>query len=249
MIDFCYRSGNIETRLVRTKEELRAALKLRYTDLILEYNPNNTNDEETDYSPIDDICDHLVAIDLNTNEVIGTYRLIRSAHSDTFISESEYDISKIKHCNLLEISRAVVKKEYRDGAAIQLLWKSIIHYANHYDTDYMIGTASFCGVDVNEYKEAFSYLHYHHLSPDDILCVAKEPCHRLDIIPASEFNSLEAKHNLPPLVKGYLRLGCTIGQGIYIDRPFNSLDVLIVLEIKKINPRYLKRFLGCDCEQ
>lgn len=248
MLDFCFTVGNIQTRLARTKEEVKAALELRYKELILVYNPANTNDTGLDYDPIDDVCDHLIAIDTDVNEVIGTYRLIRSEHVDKFITESEYDLSKLKKYNLLEISRAVVKPAYRDGSAIQLLWKSIITYAKAYDSDYMIGTASFFGQDPMQYAESFTYLYHQHLSEESIRCKAYDPSFPLNLIPEKDFDVMQAKRNLPPLIKGYLRLGCSIGDGIYMDASFNSLDVLIVLEIKTINPRYLKRFLGVDCE-
>ena len=248
MLDFCFTTGNIQTRLARTKEEVYAALKLRYDELILVYNENNTNVSGIDYDPIDDICDHLIAIDTDTNEIVGTYRLIRSVHVDKFITEGEYDLSNLKKYNLLEISRAVVKPNYRDGSAIQLLWKSIITYAKAYDSDYMIGTASFFGQDPYQYADSFTYLHHNHLSDEKIRCKAYEPSYSLNLIPEKDFDTLKAKHNLPPLIKGYLRLGCSIGDGIYVDKIFNSLDVLIVLEIKTINPRYLRRFLGVDCE-
>lgn len=247
MTDFCFTAGNIQTRLVKTKEELHQALKLRYEELILEYNPLNTNELGIDYDPIDDVCDHLIAVDLITNEIIGTYRLIRSIHTNKFITEAEYDLTNLKKYNLLEISRAVVKPNYRDGIAIQLLWKSIIYYAKEHNSDYMIGTASFHGQDPYLYKDAFTYLHHKHISPEEIKCRAYEPRYDLNMIKEG-FDLLEAKHNLPPLIKGYLRLGCSIGDGVYADKIFNSLDVLIVLEIKTINSRYLKRFLGVECE-
>lgn len=249
MVDFCFTVGNIQTRLARTKEEVLSALRLRYLELILVYNSNNTNPTGLDYDPIDDVCDHLIAIDTDVNEIIGTYRLIRKEHVDAFITESEYDLSKLKSHNLLEISRAVVKPQYRDGSAIQLLWKSIITYAKAYKSDYMIGTASFYGQDPMEYAASFTYLHHHHLSEEPIRCKALAPSYPLELIPEHEFDMMQAKRNLPPLIKGYLRLGCSIGDGIFMDASFNSLDVLIVLEIKTINPRYLKRFLGVDCEE
>lgn len=245
-MNFCYTVGNIQTRLVKSKEELKKALALRYHELILDYNPNNTNPMEIDYDPIDDVCDHLIAINLDTDEVIGTYRLICKKHTDKFITESEYDLHKLKKYNLLEISRAVVKKEYRDGVVIRLLWKSIINYAKACGADYMIGTASFHGIDPVPFAEAFTYLYYKHLSPEEILCKSYEPNYSLQMLDAKDFNIVSAKHNLPPLIKGYLRLGCSIGDGVFIDKYFNSLDVLIVLEIKKISERYLKRFLGCE---
>ena len=160
--------GNIEVRLAETKEELDQLLKLRYERLILEYNPNNTNEMHIDYQPVDDVCDHFIAIDTSIHKIIGTYRLIRAEHIDRFFTEKEYDLTKLKPYKILEISRAVVDEAYRDGVAIQLLWKGIIQYAHHYDMDYMVGTASFYGLDLDEYNHAFTYLHHHYASPEAI---------------------------------------------------------------------------------
>lgn len=237
-------AGNIEARLIRNQEELTEAMRLRYRALILAYNHKNANETGLDYDPIDDYCDHLIAIDTNINRIIGTYRLIRKEHVDTFITENEYDITAIKKYNLLEISRAVVDDAYRNGSAIGLLWRSIIQYAKYYHSDFMIGTASFYGLDPEPYAHGFSYLYHYHLSPSDILCHAKEPKIPLGLLEKNDINIQLAKQQLPPLVKGYLRLGCTIGDGIYVDEAFNSIDVLIVLEIKAIDPRYLKKMLG-----
>lgn len=106
----------------------------------------------------------------------------------------------------------------------------------------MIGTASFHGIDYEPYKDVLSYLYKNHLSSEDIRCEVNKDSY-VDISNLGEYDELEIKKNIPPLIKGYLRLGATIGDGAYIDKSFNSIDVLIVLKICDINPRYLKRYL------
>ena len=50
---------------------------------------------------------------------------------------------------------------------------------------------------------------------------------------------------LPPLIKGYLRLGAVVGDGAVIDHQFGTTDVLIVLPVAAINARYIAHF-GAD---
>lgn len=232
-------------KLAQTEEERKGLYKLRYYDLLQYFNEDYVNETHEDKDDYDDYCNHLIIIDKENNEVVGTYRLIKSAHLSTlksFLTEKEYNIDSLKKYNILEVGRSVVKEDHRDGVVIMLLWKAIITYAIANDVDFMIGTASFQGVDPSIYADAFSYLGDKFLSPEDIRCEVNKHSY-YPLKQKEQYNLFEAKKQLPPLVKGYLNLGATIGNGIFKDVPFNSLDVLIVLKIKDINKKYLNRLL------
>lgn len=240
-----FNSGNILIKLAETSDEYMQIYKLRYQELLLEYDKNKKVEDELDKDEYDDVCDHLIAVDITKSQVVGTYRLIKKSHLKslkTFLTETEFNLEPIKKYELLEVGRAVVKEEYRDGVTIGMLWKGVIRYAVEEEMDIMIGTASFHGIDPTIYKETLSYLYDNHLSPEEIRCFAnKDSSTELKL--TSDYDIVQAKKNMPPLIKGYLNLGATVGDGAYIDRDFNSVDVLIVLIIKDINPRYLKRYL------
>lgn len=243
MLDFT--KGNIRIKLAQTEEEYKQLYRLRYFDLLLDYNSNNLKDDELDKDAYDDVCDHIIAVDVEKNEVVGTYRVIKKSHLNNdmpFLTESEFDLTPLKKYKLLELGRAVVKEEYRNGSVISLLWSGIIKYAVEEKMEYMIGTASFHGIDGDIYKNVLAYLYQNHLSPIDIRCKANENSY-IDMSKL-EYNSEEDMKNIiPPLIKGYIRLGATIGDGAFVDVDFNSIDVLIVLKIDEINPKYLKRYL------
>lgn len=238
-------SGNILIKLADSEKEYNEIYKLRYQELLLEYDKDKKLEEEIDKDEYDEICDHLIAVDTEKNKVIGTYRLIKKSHLTsikTFLTESEFNLDPLKKYEILEVGRAVVKQEYRDGVTIGMLWKGVIRYAISENVDVMIGTASFHGINPNLYQDTFTYLYEKHLSPIDIRCyVSKDSYSPLNLL--DKYDEFKAKKEMPPLIKGYLNLGATIGDGIYIDKQFNSCDVLIVLMIKEINPRYLKRYL------
>ncbi len=212
---------------------------------MLEYDKTKNFEEEIDKDEYDDVCDHLIALDTDKDQVIGTYRLIKKSHLgklNKFLTETEFNIEAIKKYELLEVGRAVVKEEYRDGVTIGMLWKGVIRYAVAENVDIMIGTASFHGTDPMLYKNTLSYLYDNHLTPVDMRCYAnKDSYSKLKL--SDTYDLASVKKEMPPLIKGYLNLGATIGDGAYIDIDFNSVDVLIVLVIKEINPRYLKRYL------
>ena len=243
--NFAFQTSNILIKLASEKEEYDQIWKLRYFDLILNYNKDQVNEEEIDKDIYDDVCDHLIAVDTLTNKVVGTYRLIKKSHLKdikAFLTETEFDLSNLKQYEILEVGRAVVKEEYRDGITISMLWKGVIRYAVSENIDFMIGTASFHGINPHDYEDTLSYLHYNHLSSEEIRCYAlKDSYSPIDL--KEDYDLEVAKKNMPPLIKGYLRLGATIGDGAYLDVAFNSLDVLIVLKISEINPRYLKRYM------
>ena len=240
-----FSSGNILVKLASTPEEYNQVYKLRYQELLLEYNKEKEFETEIDKDEYDEVCDHLIAIDTNLNQVVGTYRLIKKSHLKklkVFLTETEFNIQPLKQYEILEVGRAVVQSNYRDGVTIGMLWKGVIRYALSQDVDIMIGTASFHGIDPTIYKETLSYLYDNHLSKKEIRCYANNDSYSpLKLV--NEYDELVAKKQMPPLIKGYINLGATIGDGVYIDKEFNSCDVLIVLVIKEINPRYLKRYL------
>ena len=238
-------AGNLLLKLANTEEEYNQLWKLRYHELRKNYNQDIDDENEEDKDEYDNVCDHLIIVDTEINEVVGTYRLIKKSQLkeiNVFLTETEYDITPLKKYEILEVGRAVVKEEYRTGAAISLLWKGLIKYAVSSGADFMIGTASFHGIDPAPYYDTFAYLYDKYLSPEEFRCeVNKDSYYPMDEL--ESYDPEKALENLPSLIKAYLRLGATIGNGVYKDVSFNSLDVLIVLKIDEINQRYLKKFL------
>lgn len=105
--------NNLLVKLAETEEEYKSLFKLRYLDLLKSYNTNLNSEIEEDKDEYDKYCDHIIVVDLNTKEVVGTYRLIKSEHLKIlkcFLTETEFDISPLKNYQILEVGRAVVKE-------------------------------------------------------------------------------------------------------------------------------------------
>lgn len=241
-----FRTNNFEVKLADNESELLEVCKLQYEELLLYYNQENKIESGIFEDEYDRLCDHLIAIDLKNNSIAGSYRLVRKDHIKEighFTTESEFDISKIKDYEIMELGRAFVKSEYRDGSVISLLWEGIINYVIAHDIRFLFGTASFHGVDPSQYKHALSAIHYYHLSQLETRVKAINHPVRLDQLPLEEVDMKLAKKEMPPLVKGYINLGATFGDGGFLDYDFNSLDVFTLIDLETVNQRYLQRFL------
>ncbi|MBR4745411.1 MAG: GNAT family N-acetyltransferase [Clostridia bacterium] len=228
--------GNIICGVAKDKADIEAAEKLRYEMLLMDFNSENTNANATDKSEYDDICEHLVAIDTDTNKVVGTYRVLASnklPKGAMWITEHEFDITNLKNCGegIVELSRAVVHADYRNGSVIKMLWKALFVYALKYNIRYLFGTASYHGIDKGKYTNSFAWLNDKYLVDDVLSCTPIE--HAVEF--GTSYDLEKAKEETPSLIKGYLAMGSKVTKGGYIDYEFGSIDVLTILDLKNVS--------------
>lgn len=246
---------NVEIRLAQTKEEIAAAQHLRYRVFYEEYAaiPDEiTAREERDFDEFDQYADHLIVVDNSiadpAKQIVGTYRLLRedkAALAGKFYTADEYDINPLINDKgtLLELGRSCVLSEYRTRPVLQLLWQGIIDYLLDHNIDIMFGCASLHGTDLDKLSKALAYLHHYHLAPADVRPKAvPERYVDMNLHRKEDLNPEEIFSTLPPLIKGYLRIGATIGEGAVVDYQFNTTDVCIVMEMKKMTDRYRKHY-------
>jgi putative hemolysin len=253
--DEATRVSNLEVRLARSREEIEAAMALRYRVFYEEMSAKPTPEiaaAKRDFDEYDAHCDHLLVVDNDqagaANQVVGTYRLIRRATAalvGRFYSESEYDITQLKEYpgEILELGRSCVHENYRTRGTMQLLWKGIADYVYKFDVALMFGCASLPGTDANAHAVALTYLHHYHLAPPGLRAFAV-PMRRVEMLkldPAG-INPRRALAELPPLIKGYLRLGGFVGSGAVIDEQFNTTDVLILVKTGWVTEKYREHF-------
>ena len=207
---------------------------------------------EQDFDRFDDVADHLLVVDSSRGEgaagVVGTYRLMRRPHAailGTFYTASEYDISKLTAFpeEVLELGRSCVHSDYRNRATMQLLWKGIASYVFRHKIGLMFGCASMPGTDVDAMATQLSYLHHAHLAPDDLRARALPDLYvEMNRIPAEQIDGKRVIASLPPLVKGYLRLGGFVGEGAVVDPQFNTTDVCVIVKTDAITEKYFKHY-------
>lgn len=255
------RIGSLETRLARNSREIDAAQSVRYRVFVEEMKamlPPEAMARKRDFDSYDDICDHLLVVDNAIegeieDQIVGTYRLLRqevAMANGGFYSASEFDIEPLlkRHPDkqFMELGRSCVLPDYRTKRTVELLWQGNWAYALRHGMGAMFGCASFPGVDPQEHALALTFLHQSSLVKDEWMVSAKPDLYcKMDMIPAEDINPRQALSAMPPLVKGYLRLGAMIGDGAVVDQAFNTTDVLIVLPIAVISGRYINHF-GAD---
>lgn len=246
---------NIETvtvRLAHSDEEIRAAQHLRYRVFYEEYAAVPSEEmarERRDISPYDDITDHLIVVDESIADpkqrIVGTYRLLRREMAEQagkpFYTSDEFDIAPLLNsgATLLELGRSCVLAEYRTRPVLQLLWQGITDYMLDHGIGLMFGCASFPGTDVSAISQSLAYLYHNHLTPEPLRPRALNDVYvDMNLHPKDSIAAKAAFAALPPLIKGYLRLGATIGDGAFVDRQWNSIDVCIVLQMQQVTDRY-----------
>jgi L-ornithine Nalpha-acyltransferase len=248
------RSGDLEVRLAASWEEIEAAQALRYHVFYeeMQAKPNAQMAQlKRDLDTLDEYCDHLIAYDHsnlinNKPTIIGTYRLIRQSCAKAygkFYTSDEFNIDVFTNFkgNILELGRSCVRQDYRNKPTLQLLWRAIGAYMNHYSIEILFGCASFTGIDIKKLEVALTYLHHYHLAPKEIRPKAlKQRYVELNRTSIDGLNPRRVFAELPPLIKGYLRAGGFIGEGAVIDEQFNTTDVCIVVQTELMKDRYTK---------
>ncbi len=250
---------NLSVRLARSEHDLIAVQRLRAQVFIEEMGAacpaSDTGlTEQLDSDLYDPLCDHMMVLDEDGfgGTVVGTYRLLRESIASAslgFYSAGEFDLSPLTGGpgrpagELLELGRSCVLAPYRTSATIQLLWRGIADYISQYRIGAMFGCASFPGIDPARYAAALSWLAHNHLAdPDQCPRVVAGAGIALEQLPRGSYDERRAMLQLPPLVKGYLRAGARFGDGAYVDRDFNTIDVCVVLPVERISGRYASRF-------
>lgn len=249
-----------EVRLTRNKDERRQVRQLRYDVFVEEEGASATEEQRNlreEYDSFDRYAEYLAVF--HNGKIVGTYRIIdRNAAEkmDGFYTESEFNISKIKKVdgNIAEMSRACVNREYRDNALVmRLLWAGLGEYIVRRKIAILFGVASWVGTKPVESAQAISYLYYNHLSPlglratvlsENFAPDVNPKLSRMNILPREFVDESDARRQMTPLIKGYLRLGATFGRGVFIDKSFNTYDVFVMVQTKKIDAAYQKHFLG-----
>jgi L-ornithine Nalpha-acyltransferase len=254
-------AGSLEVRLAETEAEVEAAQRLRYRVFYEEMSaiPSPAmRESRRDFDRFDDVCDHMLVVDRAVLDedgqpaVIGTYRLMRdvdAARAGGFYTAGEYDIAPMlkgveKGSRLLELGRSCVLKSYRTKpASMQLLWRGVMAYVGRFSIDLMFGCASLHGIDTESLASPLSYLHHFHGMPADMNVRARPELYvEMNRMPKEVIEPKEALRALPPLIKGYLRTGCLIGDGAVIDHQFCTTDVFIYLPLSSMDARYRSRF-------
>ncbi len=234
----------VATSLARTAAEVHEAQRLRFKVFGEEMGARlESAEEEIDRDAFDDYCDHLLVRDNIQNKVVGTYRILAPDLANRigrYYSEGEFDLTRLTNLRsqMVEVGRSCVHPDYRSGAVITQLWGGLASYMIKNRHEYLIGCASIGMADGGHYAASvYHKVREAHGAPPEYRVFPRCP------LPLAALDtSLDVE--LPPLVKGYLRLGAYVCGEPAWDPDFNTADLFILLPLSRINKKYAQRFLG-----
>jgi len=254
---------SLEVRLAETAAEIDAAQALRYRVFYGEMNAKPSARmlaRQRDFDDFDEVAEHLLVIDRERGPgpeaVVATYRLIRresAAKVGGFYTEGEYDISNLIAYDgeILELGRSCIDGSYRSRKTMSLLWKGLGAYVWHHDVELMFGCASLPGTDPQALAGPLAYLYHNHLAPPAIRPRAVADRYvDMDLVSSDKVKNRDGFSmlppeitSLPPLIKGYLRVGGFVGDGAVIDHQFNTTDVCVIVKTDLMSAQYYKQFV------
>jgi putative hemolysin len=237
-----HRAGRYAARFARTQDDLRAVQRLRFEVFNLELREGLCESYQTglDVDAFDLRCHHLMVLDSESGDVVGTYRLMTAelAQREELYTATEFDLSTLpdqvfRHG--AEVGRACVAKDHRNGRVLQLLWRGIARYLDWNDKRYVFGCCSIPSLDVAEIAGvSLKLAKAGHMHARYWAKVAPALSLELgDTVVAQEGGAL------PPLFTSYLRLGAKVCGGPALDREFGVTDYLVVLDLRDVEPRVL----------
>lgn len=249
-VDFTARDYRVKT--VDSQAEFKQVLGLRRSVFHYEF-ARKWISLKSDKDAFDDVADHLAIFDEKTGKIAGVYRLIPSQISRKFYSSTEFDISSFLATagNKLELSRACINKEYRNGVVISLLWRGIAEYAREAGTDFLFGLSSMTGVDPKTIAIVHKYFRDKGLE-DMSYGITPRAKYRIEGFEsilntvtgqADAYQGQDVAGMIPPLVKTYIRAGARVCSLPVIDRDFNCADWLTILDMRKLAGAYDKKYM------
>ena len=233
--------GRLTVALARCDADIEEAQRLRYKVFAEEMGADIKSDNGLDVDKYDEYCRHLIVRDEDSGRAVGCYRLLTEEGARAlggWYSESEFDLARIRHLlpHTVELGRACVHRDYRHGGTVMLLWSGLVKFMQAERLEYMIGCGSMSMADGGHFAASlYKKLAQTYLSPSEYRVFPYLP------LPLPALRG-DVAAECPALIKGYLRAGAYICGEPAWDADFNCADVLIMMPMSRVSPRYLKHF-------
>lgn len=246
-------SDKFVVKLAKNHEEIEMAQRLRYEVFNIEQERGlaATKKYGIDFDEFDEQCLHLLALEKPTEKLVGTYRAHLGSVANSkkgFYSSKEYEIHGLYNIadKCLELGRTCVSSEYRSGSVIALLWTGITELLVRGQFKYMLGCVSLTETDPHTGWAVYQYIVKRYslckdfsVMPRPGFKLQKPPQHEIDVMLSDE---TYLRKKIPPIFKGYLRLGGLICGEPALDIEFGTIDFFILVEVDKIPMRYKEHF-------
>jgi putative hemolysin len=242
-------AGHYRVSFARTRKEIEAIQRLRFEVFNLELGEGLDESFETgrDADPFDGVCHHLLVTDLDTESIVGSYRMQTAEMARAnrgFYSAGLFDLSGLPESVLasaMEVGRACVAREHRSTHVLFLLWKGLALYVAHNNVRYLFGCCSLTSQDPFEGWAMMRYLDKNDYLDPELRVDPAVGCHLPDADPSAQ---VVAAVKVPILFRTYLRYGSKVCGPPAIDREFKTIDFLVALDVETLSPRTHKMFFG-----
>jgi len=237
--------GHFTVKTVQSKRELWQVMTLRYEVFHREYKHKKIP-FGLDRDRFDAEADHLAIIDNRINRIVGTYRLTSGDRTTNFYSKTEFDITDLlaREGGKVELSRACIHKDYRNGAVITLLWRGIIEYLNQSGARWLFGMASVKTIDPDELAAVYRTLEAEGAVDLSFRIMALEGYRIKNFARSLEAATVteQSKAMVPALLRSYLRAGAVVVGDPAIDMDFNCGDLFVVFDVSKMSSTYNRKY-------
>lgn len=226
-------------------DELISVFSLRHS-IFLEHTEGGGHADGYDLDQFDDQCDHLIIIDKQTDEICGTYRVLTSLTADNFYSETEFKMKKFLATPgvKMELGRACIHHNHRNGSVIDLLWRGIGMYVQKSGAEYLFGCSSVKSTDINTAFALFQELSQSELLSDEyeIRSYGNFEVDFSDLRPA--LLEVDSKRLLPPLLRSYFSAGAKVYGTPALDIEFECFDFLTILKLTELSASFKRRYFS-----
>lgn len=235
----------LSVQLAQSAEQIMAAQALRYAVFADEMGATlRTPEAGLDIDPFDHFCQHLIVQDQDNGEVVGTYRILSPESAEAFgmyYSETEFDLTPLRalRSSLVEVGRACVHHQYRNGATIALLWSGLADFMKTNGYEYFMGCAS---IEMQHDGGVNAAAVWREISAN---FSAPEPwrVRPLNALPVEQLDQGHKAH-IPPLLRAYLRAGAQVCARPAWDPDFNTADLLVLLPMRRLNEKFARHFVS-----
>src|SRR5574340_595347 len=203
-----------------------------------------------DADRFDEFCDHLLVRDKTSDTFVGCYRMLSPAAAQAaggYYTETEFDLTALdpQGRGVVEMGRACVAPDHRSGSVLSLMWAGILHYLELTGHEWVMGCVS---VPMREHHGAVAgsnvravrdlLLSRHATDPSEWV----RPLRPVGV-DGTSLDRIDppVRPSLPPLLRGYLRLGASICGEPAHDPDFGVADFVALLGLRHANKRYLER--------
>jgi putative hemolysin len=244
-------SGAYSIKTADNDLDLKEVLKIRKRIFHYEFSGRMLS-LRSERDQFDGEADHLMIIDNESQECVGVYRILCSQFTEKFYSATEFHLEQILDLSgtKIELSRACILKEHRNGQVLNLLWKGIAAYAQRSGADWLFGLSSVQTTDIKEIVTINKYLesnnhcgNEYNVSPHADFKIDDFEYHSSNFFPIADHNNDKVADLLPPLFQLYLKAGAKVCPSPVIDSKMRCADWLTVLKLKELSPAFARRFM------